>query len=309
MADDVHESMRAAGMPIPERLINAIKFLRGDEAGVAWLTGLNHVLQDYEHRWGLAFEAIAEGGAMSCCAYCRNEAGVEMVLKIPVDSRAGAMEANTLERWQSIGVSPKIVEVDRTSGVMLMERLRPGTTYQGVKELDDLTSTVDMFNRLAQAGRKSRHEDVPSLSTVMTNRLGWASERFKDPAVSALRPDLERAKNLAFRLSSANVNRVVHGDLQAKNLIWGPEGRLFCIDPLTAYGDPASDPAMWAVLQDSEHPIQALIERIARELQMPVHRLEQWAYVIASFELRPAQPRRYKRMRAFLDVHEAQEGV
>lgn len=294
-------TMLAAGMPIPDRLVYAIKFLRGEDAGTAWLEGLDDVLGAYRDAWNLTFEGIAQGGAMSCCAYCRDGSLVELVLKVPVEPRSGVIEARTLQHWSTCDVAPQVVESDSTTGVFLMERMRPGTTFTGVSRLDDVAPFVEMFVLLEGAGRAPGWRGVPPLSALIGERLGWAQQRFAAPDVASLRPDLEQAAELAASLDDDKLSRVVHGDLQAKNLLWGSGNRLCCIDPLTAVGDPVSDVAMWAVLQDSEVPIGALLQRLARELSVDLERLQDWAFIISTAELRPLQLGRFERQKRYLE--------
>lgn len=300
---ETQPALYAAGLRIPGRLIYAIKFLRGEDAGMMWLEELDAVLGVYQHRWNLRYEAIAEGGAMSCCAYCLDDSSSDLVLKVPVDAASGVTEARTLTIWQQSGVVPKVLESDPVTGVFLMQRLRPGVTYTGVRILDDSSTFIDMFRHLQDAGKAADWTDVPPLSTLIRDRLSWAEERFAQADAAPVRPDLDRAAAIASSLEGLGPQQVVHGDLQAKNLIWGGDRRLYCIDPFTAYGDPSSDAAMWAVLQDSDVPIQPLLGRLARELNIDQERLEDWAYVISTAELRPSALDRFIRQRAFLQTY------
>lgn len=305
MSDQPTAAMIAAGMTIPERLIYAIKFLRGDEDGNAWLTDLDEVLRDYQLRWDLRFESIAEGGAMSCCAYCIDSEDQELVLKIPVDSDTGALEALTLKTWSTLEVAPQVAARDPSTGVFLMERLRPGVTYTGIDRIEEAGAFVEMFSRLVGGRPEAGQADLPPLSKLVGERITWAQERFNAQDAAPYRPDLERAEGLATRLGEQAVQRrLVHGDLQAKNLLWGPGGRLFCIDPIAAYGDPASDAAMWAVLQDSTIPIDSILAQLAHDVGMAIENLEDWAYVVSTAELRPTQPSRFARQSEFIDSYE-----
>lgn len=308
MTIDSVPEMSAVGMTIPDRLVHAIKFLRGADAGHAWLVDLDVRLREYGTRWDLEFEAIAEGGAMSCCAYCYDPARTELVLKVPVDPAAGFTEVSTLDRWSATGVVPRVVQADPATGVFLMERLRPGRTYAGVGDLDDVAAFVQMYGRLAQDGREFGGIAVPHLAEVIGNRFQWAQVRFGDSKIAGKRPDIERAERLAQQLNATAAVQVVHGDLQAKNLLWGPGGKLFCIDPLTAWGDPASDVASWAVLQDSIVPIGVLLARAAEDLAIDPSRLEDWAYVLAIAELRPTQASRFARQSTFITYYENSRG-
>jgi streptomycin 6-kinase len=292
-------------MPIPARLVKAITFLRGDEDGLAWLSGLDDVLRHFAAVWRLSLKSVAEGGAMSCCAFCVDDAGAELVLKVPVDQAAGVGEAATLRSWEPYGVAPRVVQADSAAGIFLMERVRPGVTFTGETNLSRLGATVDLFERLAAAGRADERHDIPKLAVLIEERLTWASERFADPAVSALRPDLDRVSRVAGALQSSNSgDDVVHGDLQAKNVLIGPAGRILCIDPFTARGDQASDVAMWTVLQDTDIPISDMLAALAKATHTDLDLLEDWAYVIAAAELRPKQAARFARQHDYLEAYE-----
>ena len=303
---DAPEQMWASGLPIPARLVAAITFLRGEDDGLAWLRGLDRTSRDYADRWRLRLESIALGGAMSCCIFATSADGAPLVLKIPVDGDAGRLEAAVVGLWARTGGAPAVVEADPDAGGFLMSRVLPGDTYTGLDPAGidgGVAAIVDLANRLGPVTPPDGLP-VPDLRSVFEARLEWARARFADTDAAALAPPLDRAADLLGELLVSQAESVLlHADLQAKNVLVGPEGRLYAIDPLCARGERLSDLAMWAVLQDTAVPIDEVLEALSVRANLDLGRLRSWAYVIACLELRPLQPSRFARQVAFIENH------
>ncbi|MFE5474843.1 aminoglycoside phosphotransferase family protein [Nocardia sp. NPDC056541] len=278
---------------IPERLEAAIIFLRGEDDGRAWLGALPAQLAAYAERWGLDLESIADNGAMSCCAYCTVvESGHAAVLKIPVDIEAGNTEMQMIDRWAAGNAAPSVLQHDVDTGVFLMTRIVPGTVAWPGGDSAESASYGLLLSRLNSA-------DLPEppalkdLADVVQMRMGWARERFDDPRFADSIQRIDGNRHLADArvvadelLRTTERPRVLHADLQAKNILQGP-GLWYTIDPLGAIGDVNAEAALWVAIQDGPRTIAERLVDLADHPLLTPNRLLAWTYVLAVAEYRP----------------------
>jgi hypothetical protein len=92
----------------------------------------------------------------------------------------------------------------------------------------------------------------------------------------------------------------IHADLQAKNILVGPDGRWQAIDPFTSSGDVNAEAALWAVVQDDGSSIEQRSDQLARATPLRDRtRLRAWCYVFAVAECRTSLPGNAQRIRDF----------
>ncbi len=291
--------------PIPERLERAILFLRGDEDGRAWLDALPARIDSYSRQWHLTTDAIADSGAMSCCVYCTTSDGTAAVLKIPVDSESGNTEVQLLQRWSEADAAPRILDRDDGSGVFLMTRILPGTIAWPVDGRADADRFGELLTRLNRSGSSTRPA-LKDLADIAEMRMDWARDRFADPQYAedmeyfSAAEHLEQAKRvLAALLDTSAQQYVLHADLQAKNILQGPD-HWFTIDPLGAVGDINAEAALWIAIQDGPVSTEDRIEQLAHHSLLDPIRLRAWSFVFSVAEYRPYLVPSAKQMAAFV---------
>ena len=102
------------------------------EAGQEWLNGLPFLLSDYAQRWSLKllppFTLSYHYVAPAICAD-----GSAAVLKAGVPSPDRNCEIVALQLCNGNGIA-RVLEVDVQDGVLLLERLVPGTTLASLEE-------------------------------------------------------------------------------------------------------------------------------------------------------------------------------
>lgn len=291
---------------IPERLEAAIIFLRGEENGRAWLGTLPAQLAQYAERWGLELGSIAENGAMSCCAYCTEvETGQAAVLKIPVDLEAGNTEMQMIDRWATGNAAPAVLQHDVDTGVFLMTRVIPGTVAWPGSDPDESLSFATLLSRL-NSPDLPEPPTLKDLGDVIEMRMGWARERFDDPRFADAIQRMDGHRHLGDAqvvidklLSTTERPRVLHADLQAKNILQGPD-LWYTIDPLGAVGDVNAEAALWVAIQDGPRTIPERLADLADHLLLAPNRLLAWTYVLAVAEYRPYLPASGERIEHFL---------
>ncbi|MDR7166503.1 streptomycin 6-kinase [Nocardia kruczakiae] len=289
---------------IPERLEKAILFLRGEQDGRQWLDALPDRIAHYAREWKLELHSVADSGAMSCCVYATTDNGTAAVLKLPVDRESGATEVGLLERWSAAGAAPEVLEQD-DSGVFLMTRIVPGHIVWPIDGPADSERFGELLLRLNATGLPEPPA-LKDLADVAAMRIGWARERFADSRyaedMKAFGADdhlaaAEQVLNLLLRTTTQR--HILHGDLQAKNILQGPD-HWHAIDPLGAVGDINAEAGLWVAIQDGP---ASIVDRLTELREHPIldeNRLHAWTYVFAVAEYRSYLPISAERMAAFV---------
>jgi len=282
------------------RLRTAINLLRGPVDASRWLDDLPERVDQACRRWGLTPLAVAEDGAMSCCVYATGRDGGAVVLKIPHEAEAGRLEAIALARWSVSGASPAVLALDESLGELLMERVLPGTVAWPDAGPEASNHLADLLSRL-YVGDAADPAVEGVLVDVVEMRLGWADERFEETEnVTGLELVRAARAEASALLAGGGRDGILHGDLQPKNILVGPGGNWFVIDPFACRGDRHADAAFWAVMQNSPTTIGRRIAELATATGLGEARLHGWARVFAVAELRPYLPDSAARMVAFL---------
>ncbi|NAS22089.1 hypothetical protein GT755_10380 [Herbidospora sp. NEAU-GS84] len=292
----------------PDRLIKSIVFLRGEDEGQAWIAALPRRIGWYANRWELTVQGIAEGGAMSCCVFCTTADGVPAVLKIPLAKPSGRAEIRQLERLGSSAAVPLIVRRANSSGVFLMSRILPGTTAWPINGIEDSRKYGDLLRRLT-------HSDLPvgprlkDLSAVARIRLDWARQHFANAGdVNDIVSIGKAERVLDVLLRTATTRHVLHADLQAKNILEGPDG--WCaIDPLGAIGDINAEAALWVAFQNGPATTEDRLNELHDHELLDGHRLRAWTYFFSVTEYRPYLPASAYRIEEFLRRTDPQEMI
>ncbi len=281
---------------VPDELRRAVQYDLGAAAAQRWLDRLPRVIEAHAGRWGLELDGMLEGGRLSACVAGRDRAGHAVVLKVPTAAGTGRLEAEALRIWGGRPV-PRVYRRDARTGVFAMERIEPGTPF-AADAADAVATVVRSLHAAGTAEVASGR--FPPLGAALGDRLRRAAQRCALPGNEIGRALHARAAAaLATPPASEWPQALLHGDLQAKNLLEGADGAVRAIDPLPCIGDPAFDAATWSVLCASPEPIGARVERIARALACDPAPIGEWAALLCALEYRPYRPEQAERMRAY----------
>jgi streptomycin 6-kinase len=195
--------------------------------GEKWLAELPGLLDQAARRWDLQ---LGEPFLLSynyVCAATRKD-GTEAVLKIGVPNRELTSEINTLRVYNGQGAC-RLLEGDAGRGMLLLERLRPGTMLVTLEDDDRATE-------IAAEVMKNIHRPVPQQEGFLSLR-GWFDELKK------LRPlfgggtgpfpekSLAIVEGLIHDLFAEDRPQVLlHGDFHHFNILLSERGWLV-IDP------------------------------------------------------------------------------
>lgn len=266
--------------PIPDSLVENLAFNLGEAAAVAWLEGAVLRARVLVQEWELRPLEVLAGGSMSLCLKCEGADGALLVLKIPASIDGGVAEIAALRAWGGNGAA-RLIRTDRATSAMLMDYL--GEVGQGGYGLDDI---IDLAERLHQ-GDPGGYE-FGTVDENLTRRIVWATDRFREEGYERHNGDLALAEKLVVDLVAADEHPVLlHGDLQAKNLILSGE-ELTAVDPLPVLGPALFDVAFWIAKSVHQHPTLHYVHRVA-ELRpgLDVDALLRWTWALAVLENRP----------------------
>jgi streptomycin 6-kinase len=203
------------------------------EPGAAWLARLPALLRAYEERWHLR---IGEPFELSYhyVAPATMADGAEVVLKAGVPSPDFSHQVEALRLYGGRGLV-RVIEADADAGVVLMERLIPGTTIVGLPD-DEATAIAASVMRELQLPAPSGCR-LPTLAD-------WASAlgRVRGHYSGGTGPIPERLYEMARAywremLASSSAPVVLHGDLHHWNILRDGSRGWTAIDPHGVTGE------------------------------------------------------------------------
>lgn len=242
--------------------------------------------------WRLTVGEALTGGSRSAVYAVRDDAGRDLVLKLPGSHSDGAdgtaAEVAALLDWASTGATIRLV--DATADALLLVRARPGIPmpWQPQHDLDETIELVgDLLRRLWRTPPGTfRYSTIAQLypGEERTAREDAQYEQHRRGEPDRGRPGLlllPAAAATAERLvSTTTAPALLHGDFLTKNLLRddpSPNGWV-AIDPRPQVGDPAADVATFAAYQPSEL-ILPIAERLAVRTAVDPRRVLSWAAI------------------------------
>jgi hypothetical protein len=191
------------------------------------------------------------------------------------------------------------------SGAYLMTRILPGHEATPSAQPGDSERFSDLLGRMAAATEHARLGVYPCRleAVVLNRRIGWMFETgiIFEPGYVWELTHMPDAKALLSALAATTGRpRLLHGDLQPKNILVAEAGRWQAIDPILCCGDVNAEAALWAVCQQGGSLIE---ERIAElgAISPLLHegRLRAWAFVLGVAEYRLYRPEIARRISEF----------
>jgi streptomycin 6-kinase len=207
-------------------------------AGEAWLRRLPVLLDEAATRWSLRLLPPFEPLTYNYVAPAVCADGREAVLKAGVPHRLLRNEIAALRHFDGRG-AVRLLAADAEAGLLLLERLRPGTPLVRVKDDEAATAAAAGVMRHFWRPPPPLPHDFPS---VVDWGKGFDRLRacFQD-GTGPLPPRLvERAERLYAELcASAGPPVLLHGDLHHWNILAAERAPWLALDPQGVVGEPA----------------------------------------------------------------------
>ncbi len=254
-------------------------------AGDAFLCDLPRRLDEYAQRWGLTLLPAFPHLSYNYVAPAVRRHGSEAVLKLGVPHREARSEMAALAFYGGSGCV-QLLAADPDHAVLLLDRLRPGTTLQQLAHTDDVQATAALADVMDALWRPA-----PATHTMLTIDV-WAAE------LAALRPHfggdtgpfpahlVDIAERLFAELPASSAAPVVlHSDLHHDNVLSVQGGRWLAIDPKGVVGEREFEvyallrnPLGWPLAQpDPARVLRRRIDQVADRLGLDRERMRLWS--------------------------------
>lgn len=207
-------------------------------AGAVWLDGLPatvaRALRLYDLVPGRRIEA-----SYSYVEFVRDRSGAHLVLKVAPPGPSFVREVAALRAWDGCG-TPAIRAVDPSAGILVSERVMPGTPLADRSEENAAAIIAAVARRLARCTPSAAASDTFTPLTAL--RAGFERAR------ATLAPDdlrlpaslLDEADSTFGSLLRSSAPAVLlHGDLHHWNVLDAGDRGWMVIDPKGYLGEPA----------------------------------------------------------------------
>ena len=218
---------------IPPHFAQAMIEVFEDE-GRAWLDSVPALIAEHERRWSLRVLPAFPNLSYNYVAPAVRSDGTEVVLKLGVPRDELRTEVEALKLYDGQGMV-RLLEADGERGVMLLERLSPGTP---LSHLEDEAATSIAAGIMRQLWR-SVPEEHP-FPTVADWAAGLAKLRpHFGGGTGPLPPRLvdEAERLFADLLASTTEPVLLHGDLHHDNILSAERAPWLALDPKGIVGD------------------------------------------------------------------------
>jgi streptomycin 6-kinase len=219
---------------IPVRLRETIERVHG-AAGRHWLEKLPRLLEECSARWSLTLDAPFGNLSYNLVIPGRTNTGASVVLKAGVPCRELFSEARALALFGGAG-AVRLLDEDAARGLLLLERVAPGTPLHESQTNEQATHTAAaLMRRLWRT--PPAEQTFPSLASwfQVFEHLRYKFEGAATPFPIRLK---RRALSAFARLAAVSEGDVVlHGDLHHANILFSQERGWIAIDPKGVIGE------------------------------------------------------------------------
>ena len=263
--------MTELGWRLPERM----DWLRGTEAGRAWLASFPAVAAECADRWNLVLGDVFPDAFVSAPITATLDDGTEAVLKLQFPDRETEHEAEALLQWDGDGAI-RLLAHDPERHALLLERCTPGTPLSAVGADDALSVLVRLLSRLWQpAGPSFR---------PLAEEAAWWVERLERRTLRANdmpRRLLDAALDALQTLPATQGEQVLlHQDLHAGNVLRSEREPWLAIDPKPLAGEREFGVAPIVrsfELGHGRRDVCYRLDRLTAELGLDHERARSWA--------------------------------
>ena len=270
-------------MQIPNSLRETVERVHG-ELGRQWQVTLPALVRECRVRWSLELDEPFENLSYNLVLPGKMSDGTEIVLKIGVPCPELITEAAALSQFEGVG-SVLLLDHDSARGVLLMERVTPGTPVHRLQDDVEATHTAaTLMRRLWRA--PPADQAFPSL-TVWFKAFARLRNRFDGncgPFPSEL---IGKAEHSFAELNASSEGSVIlHGDLHHENILLSEKRGWLAIDPKGIAGDPGYEVGCFLLNQlpvraSESATLEIFTQRLAvfsDELHISRERLARWAF-------------------------------
>lgn len=249
------------------------------QPGALWLEALPGQIKVMEQRWKL--EVLPPYPlSYNFVAPANGPNGEAWVLKLGVPNPELTGEIQALRGFNGRG-AVKLIHGDPLEGVLLIERIQPGTPLSDIADDEQAT-------RLAARIMKRLWRKVPqSLGLRTIAYLGAGLQRLRqrfDGGCGPFSADLVAMAEATLTQTHPAPACLLHGDLHHDNILFDQRRGWLAIDPAGILGDPGYEVGSLLINPLPETPeradlsdlLRTRLEILSSELDMPLERLRRW---------------------------------
>jgi streptomycin 6-kinase len=268
---------------IPEDFTNFMIELFSEE-GRAWLDRLPAILAACEERWNLTIGAPVGNLSFNYVAPAVLADGTEVIVKTGLTDEFPS-QPEALRHFDGHGMA-QLLAYDERDAVMLLERLKPGTSLRAVDD-DELaiSAAADVMRKIWRP-LPQKHYPFP---TVCDWGKGFARLREQYNGRTGPFPPaiFDKAEKLYAELSASMAEPVLlHGDLHQDNILSAEREPWLAVDPKGVIGEPVFETGallrnFWPDILSIPNPKSLMarrIDQLSAELGFDRKRIYDWGY-------------------------------
>ncbi len=249
------------------------------EPGARWLEALPQLIRTLERRWKLQV-LPSYPLSYNYVAPAIGPNGEAWVLKLGVPNPELIGEILALRCFEGDG-AVRVIHGDPAGGVLLIERLQPGTPLSLVADDEQAT-------RLAASVMRRLWRVVPEQPGLRSlAHLGEGLRRLRqrfDGGCGPFPADLVALAEAQLTQAPSSATRLLHGDLHHDNILYDQRRGWLAIDPAGILGDPGYEVGSLLFNPLPKTPertdlrdlLRARLEVLSTELEMPLEGLRRW---------------------------------
>ncbi|WP_216633879.1 aminoglycoside phosphotransferase family protein [Paenibacillus alvei] len=239
-------------------------------------------IDDYAEKWSLSSLQLIPSFSANVVFTCYSEQFGHGVLKIGQPSETIWTEVSTMRQYDGQRFC-KVYGADYDKGVILLERLQPGTTLRDEHSLQRrLDVFCSLYSNLHIAAVEA--EKFPTYIGWVERITDYMSQRHDCPELTS---HMQRAKEICLSIASNySQNLLLHGDLHHDNMLLGSNGEYLMIDPKGVIGDPVFDIPRFilnefdeSITEDLYEKIDEIIGILTKKLSIPNDVIRKCLYV------------------------------
>ena len=252
--------------------------------GEGWLASLPDIVGRLTQEWRLVVGTPFAGASASLVLEVTRDDGTSAVLKVPFLDEESRTEPDALRHYDGVG-AVQLYDMDRHSGAMLLERVRPGTSLAMHPNPDEAMEIAYRLLRRLWHAPKATHP----FQTVCDLAMKWATEiptRHNQHGYPFPNDLINQAAELAGALAHADGNPVVvNRDAHFGNVLASEREGWLVIDPKPLVGDRSFDAGYMLLDRLGHIPTRTaadeLVGKLARGLGVDQRSVRSWAILRA----------------------------
>lgn len=263
---------------LPKQFVNTIKAVH-KEKGEKWLAEFDGLISECENRWQMEIMPSFDL-SYNFVAPAKRRDGKDLVIKLAVPSEEFHIEVEALTLFNGCGIV-KVIDVDSEKGVLILERLIPGTTlallendeeatYIASQLMKKLWMPTPISSRIPTTAGREREllriiQDNPNgIGPIPIEILQEALETYTE---------MNRTMDQPFLL---------HGDLHHYNILKSTSQSWLAIDPKGLIGEREFDVIQFLLNKLPAENIAAVIDKriniFVEELGLDRKRILSWGF-------------------------------